>query len=259
MPAATLSEIFRYPVKGLTPHRLDEAALRVGETLANDRAYAIENGPSGFDPAAPQWFPKTKFLCWMAIPKVAQLATRFEDAGAQLTIEHPQHGRVSASLEDEAGRAEIEAYLSRFLGDAQNGPLRVLRAEGHSFSDVPIRVVSLINLASAGDLGREIGAPVDPIRFRGNLHLAGLDPWVEATWLDQTVAVGDAVLKIVKTTRRCLATHVDPARGERDLDIMGTIRRLRGDFDCGVYGEVIKAGTIRPGDRIEVLKAQAAA
>jgi uncharacterized protein len=259
MTAASLADIYRYPVKGFTPHAMDWAELRIGETLRNDRAYAIENGPSGFDPAAPQWFPKTKFLCWMAIPKVAQLHSRFEDDGAVFTVRHPAHGQVSASLGNPEGRHEIGAWLSAFLGEAQRGPLRVLQAEGHSFSDVPMRVVSLINLASAEALAAEIGAPVDPIRFRGNLHLAGLDPWVEATWLGRTVAIGETVLRIVKTTQRCLATHVDPARGERDLDIMGTIRRMRGDLDCGVYGEVVQGGTIRPGDTVKVISEAAAA
>ena len=36
-----------------------------GLTLPADRLYAIENGPTGFDPAAPAYFPKTRFLMLM--------------------------------------------------------------------------------------------------------------------------------------------------------------------------------------------------
>ena len=57
----------------------------------------------------------------------------------------------------------------------------------------------------------------------------------------------------MKTIQRCLATHVDPARGVRDVDVMGTIRTLRGDMDCGIYAEVVTPGTIRPGDKIAFL------
>ena len=67
MPAthATLRSIYRYPVKGLSPESLDATSLAIGKTVAADRMYAIENGPSGFDPDAPAYFPKMRFLMLM--------------------------------------------------------------------------------------------------------------------------------------------------------------------------------------------------
>ena len=46
----SIAAIYRYPVKGLGPDPLDSAELTPGRTIAGDRLYAIENGPSGFDP-----------------------------------------------------------------------------------------------------------------------------------------------------------------------------------------------------------------
>ena len=54
------------------------------------------------------------------------------------------------------------------------GPPKVLSGDGHSFSDVAAKVVSIINLASVAALEAAVGAPVDPLRFRGNLYVAGL-------------------------------------------------------------------------------------
>ena len=51
--------IYRYPVKGLTPEPLPRTRLAAGETVPVDRLYAIENGPSGFDPAAPGTSPSS--------------------------------------------------------------------------------------------------------------------------------------------------------------------------------------------------------
>ena len=53
--------------------------MRVGQTLPADRRYAIENGPSGFDPAAPGWMPKTHFLMLMRDEWLAGLHTHFDD------------------------------------------------------------------------------------------------------------------------------------------------------------------------------------
>jgi hypothetical protein len=43
------------PVKDLPPGPLPNAALGVGRTSRADGSYAIENGPSGFDSAAPAY------------------------------------------------------------------------------------------------------------------------------------------------------------------------------------------------------------
>ena len=51
---ARLESIYRYPVKGLSPEKLQRVHwLEAGSTFPADRLFAIENGPSGFDPAAP--------------------------------------------------------------------------------------------------------------------------------------------------------------------------------------------------------------
>src|SRR5262245_1613759 len=81
-----LTAIYRYPVKGLTPERLQRTSLVAGETLAFDRAYAIENGPGRFDPDNPRHLPKINFLMLMRNERLATLRAVFEDATETLTI-----------------------------------------------------------------------------------------------------------------------------------------------------------------------------
>ena len=56
-----IHSIYRYPIKGLSPEPLPRAALAPGQTIPGDRLYAIENGPSGFDPAKPPICPRRIF------------------------------------------------------------------------------------------------------------------------------------------------------------------------------------------------------
>ena len=72
---ARIEAIYRYPVKGLSPQALARTALKPGATLPADRLYAIENGPIGFDPAAPAYFPKQRFLMLMRNERLAALRT----------------------------------------------------------------------------------------------------------------------------------------------------------------------------------------
>jgi uncharacterized protein YcbX len=55
---ARIQAIYRYPVKGLSAEPLPRTALTTGATVPGDRLYAIENGPSGFDPATPSYLAK---------------------------------------------------------------------------------------------------------------------------------------------------------------------------------------------------------
>lgn len=247
---ARISAIYRYPVKGLTPERMDRVTLSPGLPLPADRQYAIENGPSGFDPAAPAYFPKQRFLMLMRNERLAALDTHFDNASHRLTIRLNGAEAASGDLTTPAGRAAIEGFFAKFSEDELRGPPKVLQAEGHSFSDVAAKVVSIINLASVAAVESAVGAPVDPLRFRANLYVEGWPAWHEFDLMERTLSAGSARLKVVKRIVRCAATNVEPRTGIRDMDIPNTLMRAFGHMDCGIYAEVIGGGEIMRNDAL---------
>lgn len=247
---ATIQAIYRYPVKGLSPESLPGAELAPRQTIRSDRLYAIENGPSGFDPAAPAYFPKQKFLMLMRNERLAALDTHFDDATHVLTIRHNGGVAAQGDLRTAEGRTAVESFFASYSADELLGPPRVLRGDGHSFSDVAAKVVSIINLASVAQLENAVGAPVDPLRFRGNLYIQGWPAWREFELLDQTVTIGTVRLKVIKRIVRCAATNVEPGTGVRDMQIPKTLMQAFGHTDCGVYAQVIAGGAIAAGDAI---------
>jgi uncharacterized protein YcbX len=247
--AARIRAIYRYPVKGLSPEPLQRARLAVGETLPGDRLYAIENGPSRFDPGEPRHQPKTHYLMLMRNERLAALKTRFDAPSRTLVIAWEGREAVRGDLSTAPGRAAIERFFSGFCPHELRGPPRLLHAPGFSFSDVARKVVSIINLASVAALEDVIGAPIDPLRFRGNVHVTGWPAWRELDLVGQEIAIGaDARLKVVKRIVRCAATNVDPDTGIRDLAIPDALLRAYGHADCGIYAEVIMPGEIAVGD-----------
>ena len=250
---ASVRRIYRYPVKGLSPESLATAELAPGATVAADRLYAIENGPIGFDPAAPAYFPKIRFLMLMRNERLARLDTRFDEASHTLVVREGDREAARGDLRTANGRKAIEDFFATFCADELRGPPRVLHAPGHSFSDVARKVVSIINLASVADVETLEGVPIDPLRFRANLYVEGWPAWSELDLLGKTLSVGaSARLKVVKRIVRCAATDVVPGTGIRDTTIPQTLMRNLGHADCGVYAEVIAGGPIVPGDRIEM-------
>jgi uncharacterized protein YcbX len=238
-------------VKGLSPERLERTELTVGKTVPHDRTYAIENGPSGFDPAAPDYLPKQRFLMLMRNARLAELRTAFDEASHTITIRSENREVARGDLRTAEGRAAIERFFAEFCASELRGRPKVLHALGHSFSDVARKVVSIINLASVAALENAAGAPVHPLRFRGNLHVEGWPAWEEFDLVGREIAIGpSARLKLVKRIVRCAATEVDPDTGIRDLQVPRTLMKTYGHADCGVYAEVIEAGAIAVGDAL---------
>jgi uncharacterized protein YcbX len=256
-----IASLHRYPVKGLSPERLQRADLAKGAYFPGDRLFAIENGPSGFDPARPEHQPKIKFLMLMKNESLARLRTRYEDGTGTLVIEEGGHKVASGDLSTREGRLAIEAFLRRFMPQELRGAPKVLAApDGFRFTDSRRGFVSIINLASVRALENVIGAPVDPLRFRGNVHVEGLDPWAEFDLVDRVLATASGLrLRVLKRIERCAATNVDPQTGLRDLQIPKALMGAYGHFDCGIYAEVLAGGPIAEGERFEVeSEAQAA-
>src|SRR3990172_11879842 len=125
---ARIAAFYRYPVKGLSAEPLARVTIAAGETIPFDRAYAIENGPSRFDPASPEHLPKICFLMLMRNERLASLRTEFDEADHRLVIRRNGTGAAEGRLASEAGRHAIESFFDRFCADELRGPARVLSA-----------------------------------------------------------------------------------------------------------------------------------
>jgi len=252
LPPARIAALFRHPVKGLSPEPLDAVDLEAGAFFPNDRLYAVENGPSGFDPAAPAHRQKTAFLMLMRDARLAGLASRYDAATATLTLHLDGHEVLRADLSAPDGRAELEGFLTFYMGEEARGPLRLLAApEGFRFTDsLRSGFLSLLNLDSVRDLSSRMGAELDPLRFRMNLHLEGWPAGAELDLAGRRVEIGAAQIAILTRTERCAAVNVNPATAARDLNVVKGLVAAYGHADCGVYAKVLQSGRVRVGDTV---------
>ena len=251
-----VASLYRYPVKGLSPERLRRAELPAGGYFPGDRLFAIENGPSGFDPAEPVHQPKIKYLMLMRNEALARLRTRYEDQSGDLVIDHGgEETRLATGTA--AGGERLGAFFKAFMPDELRGEPRLLAApQGYRFTDSRSGFVSIINLASVADLEARLGVPVDPLRFRGNLLVEGLPAWAELELVDRELTAPSGLrLQVIKRIERCAATNVDPATGIRDLQIPKALLQGYGHVDCGIYCRVLAGGVIAKGARLEIAAA----
>ena len=182
---------------------------------------------------------------------LAGLHTHFDDASNVLTIRHDGAIAAQGDLETAQGRAAIEQFFAANFAGEIKGPPKILTGGRPQ----------LFGRRQQGGLDHQsrqrrrrsrdmVGQPVHPLRFRANLYVRGWPAWHEFDLLDQTLAIGDARLKVVKRIKRCAAINVDPETAARDLNIPHALMRRFGHADCGVYAEVITGGAIAVGDAI---------
>jgi uncharacterized protein YcbX len=252
LPEARIVALYRYPVKGFSPEPLDRAEIGAGGTMPFDRAFAIENGPSGFDPAAPAYLQKTRFLMLMRNERMAEFRTRFDDASGVFTILRGGELQVEGSLHSEEGRQRIETWLAANFSSELRGPPRILSASGHSFSDMHEKVLHLVNMESVRALEAKLGRDVDPLRFRPNILVEGPAAWSELEWEGAELRLPKLTLAWKTSTSRCAATNVDPKNGRRDMEIPKALQALYGHMDFGIYLTATTAGTIAVGDAFTV-------
>jgi uncharacterized protein YcbX len=254
-----IASLYRYPVKSLTPEKLKAARVSPGRCIPWDRAFALDQGNSAFDPDQPGWVPKTNFMCLVRIAKIARLATRFDEATHLLTIADPNGARIEADPLTSEGQAALTRFLTEFLGeDATFGPdgraPAFRHVPEHSFCDHRTQVISLIGLGSLGALEAAVGERRDERRFRANIYIAGIEPWAEFGWLGKTIRIGGEVTAIVQERiDRCGATGVNPDTAARDANPVKELQKNFGHVDLGIFAEILTPGLIRPGDEIAVL------
>jgi uncharacterized protein YcbX len=115
--------------------------------------------------------------------------------------------------------------------------------------------VSVVNLASVRDLEARLGCAIDPLRFRANVHIEGWPAWSELDFgAGAELRLGEATARVVKPIVRCAATHVDPATGERDIDLVPALHAHYGRMTCGLYLNVAWGGEVAVGDRAGLVR-----
>ncbi len=238
-------------MKGFTPESLTTVELSANACFPGDRLYAVEDGPSGFDPANPTHISKQKFTVLAKIAAVARVRTSYDDATGELEAHFDGQEPLRARLTDETGREALAAWLTQALGENIGGALKVLPApRNYRFMDDPEGFVSIVNLASVADLSEKIGRTVDPRRFRANLYVEGWPAWIENDASGGRMTLGDAEATVTKPIVRCVATHVDPDSGEKDIDVVRSLFQTYGHRYCGIYVKIVRGGRVSVGDGV---------
>lgn len=249
-----LKAIKRYPVKGMRGVDLANANIRAHHMITDDRRFVIATQSSVGQEGVHEWARKSNFLQLVNTPKLAEIGTDYDDATATLTILRNGRAICKGKLDDAMGRTVVEDFLKAFLKNDIAGTPKIYSVPDTQFGDMKEPYISLLNLGSIRDFAtRIVQSDIDPMRFRGNLLVDGLEPWKELEWQEgQIIKINNISFRVIHPITRCKATSVNPDTAIADINVPLMLRKGVNHLYMGVYLEALEDGTILPGNEVTI-------
>ncbi len=214
-----VAELWRYPVKSLAGERLEATELTM-TGIPGDRVVQV-------------WDDRDMVLTARTQPRLL---------GLSATLGPDGNPRVN-------GLPWTAPEVADAIRAAAGPSARLVRDDSPERFDVlPLLV------ATDGAIGH-LG--VDRRRFRPNILIEGVEGFAERVWPGRWLRIGGTIIAVKKRRGRCLMTTYDPDTLEQDPSVLRrVVREMEGrlGLDC----DVIQAGRLAVGDRVEVLAAERA-
>ncbi|WP_166974941.1 MOSC domain-containing protein [Brevibacterium atlanticum] len=284
-----VASLFRFPVKGFPAEELTAARVVKGRGIRGDRVAAFTNG--SLDIPDDTWHSYSAFTVLKNDTELQRwrvsvsLAEAVEPEAVTVTLTDPHGESTTFATDDREGRATSAEFLSARIPPQGDFP-RALAVADQGMFDSRKSGISIINPATVAaiadtDEGRAAlglasnsadpaGAPtgptgtaalglaahgrtdLDPLRFRGNVLVEGLEPFEEFALIGQVVRLGGVRLAIRSTIERCPATTVNPSTADVDVNVPRVLNSACGHLHCGIYGQILDTGDVSVGDEITV-------
>jgi len=225
--------LYQYPVKSMAGRRLDSAQLG-WHGLVGDRRCAFKRTgvTSGFP-----WLTAGR------LPHLIRYTPVWQSPGE--SGELPTHVRTPAGKELELDSEELRLEVSQAFGS----PVELMRLDQGIFDEAD---VSLITTSTIAAIEQQAELQLDAARFRPNIlvETPGLPPFAEDAWIGKALQIGnEAAVHVYLPDVRCAMINLDPENGAANSAVLKAVVKLNAN-NAGVYGSVLKTGTLAVGDQL---------
>ncbi|MGZ7040340.1 MAG: MOSC domain-containing protein [Thermoanaerobaculia bacterium] len=232
-------DLVRYPVKSMAGTPIQSAYLGL-HGIAGDRRFAFRRigDGGGFPFLTASRFPE--LLTYRPIGVT-------EESGEPL----PTHVRTRSGSDVELRGEELRSEIARESGHA----VELMMFKHGIFDD---GAISLISMATIAAIGREAAMEIDRRRMRANVVLEtdSQSPFLEDDWVGATILFGDGAeapaVSVTARDERCVMVNLDPDTGRQDPRVMKAVVRMNDNY-AGVYGTVVRAGSIHVGQTVHLV------
>ena len=289
MPA-TITDIFRYPVKSMKGHALS-SAIMTKRGIPGDRAWALKDEERGGIKGGKR-FPQLLSMTpvFASEPNEQNISPTVSITLQDGQVVSSTDPDINATLSKAVGspvslwpilpedqlehylrppmdeNVDVEAYYREIfarnpdepLPDVSLFPEEVLKYEsppGSYFDAFPILIMSRASLIHLNEVAAAAGGQsnFDVRRFRPNILLdIDANGFPENQWMGRRAKIGSAVIKFEMPCPRCVITTHGFEDLPKDPQIMRHLVK-ENDGNLGAYVSIETPGTFAQGDVIELL------
>ena len=265
-PDATVTELWRFPVKSMQGEQLDAADLEA-TGMVGDRAWGVISA-DGRHVLSAKTVPDLLFAraattgdgVTVTLPSGAEVLAGTAEADEALStwLERPVRLLPAGAAHDEVGGGgDGLAYEMTLDPPNDDADLFAIPTPAGSLHDLfPLHVLTDASLAAVGAARPELDWDVR--RYRPNVVLRcapGATGYAEDAWVGHDVAVGTATVHVPMATVRCaVPLRAQPGGVERDVELYRALDELHANH-LGAYVEVHAPGRIAVGDDWDVAPA----
>jgi len=239
-----VEQLNRYPVKSMRAEALTKANVTF-EGIAGDRRFAFIQGHNRSN------FP---WLTGREIPLMVLYRARLVD---------PSNPDISDVLVTTHDGREFDIFNEELLAELKEQLTERERNQPiyptHLKSAFDVTHISLVTTHALKKLSDLVGEEIEPRRFRENLvvNTNGSEQPDEQSWVGSRIMIGQgesaAIVAVIKGDSRCMMPNLHPDTAEQDPRILRNIAQKQNNI-MGVYGCVVRRGTIRLGDPVHLIQ-----
>ena len=255
---AEIKHIIYCPVKSLSSQNLKSCSIKKNQGMLNDRIFAFSRGID-FEKAKliekkPEQRKLNNFLTLKNSPVLNKYNFIYNDNKLTLTKNNEELISISPDNIDE------HSLLSNKLLELESSlikPINFLKNNNYPFYDTShsnniFNSISLINLNSIKDFEKKIKHKINHERFRGNIYINNIKPWIEFDWINKKITINDCSFLVLKKIPRCSATNLRLNSDIFDINVPQKLREVYGHIDMGIYLKPLNNGIININDTIKL-------
>lgn len=224
----TVTQLRRYPIKSMGGEDLGFAGLD-SRGIVGDRWFAVRDNEGHLASGK-------NTRRFRRRDPVFEYEARTTEKGVEVTREG-QRWMV--------GDSSLDTDLSHRMG------LSVTVAAEGAVPHQDMASTSLVGSATLKWCAERWGINPDPRRLRVNCVIETDEPFIEESWVGQTLHVGAASLAVLRRVPRCRMIDIDQDGAVADGKWLKPLAQER-DMSICIYADIVQPGRVQVGDGVQV-------
>jgi len=254
MTNAILDKLYFSPVKSLSLVNTNNLKIKKDVGIKNDRILAFTRIVNEEEANNYQKNPNKRNLKFFLTLKNSPFLNKynFQLKDNELTLLYVDQVINKISINNNDNLKIISNELKKREKIKNYTPHLIKNLDFPFFDTMPQNSISLININSIDDFEKKINHKIDHKRFRGNIYIKNINPWVEFEWINKTISINSCLFKVLKKIPRCSATSLILNSDKVDINLPKKLKKTYGHIDMGIYLKPLNNGTINISDQIKI-------